>query len=82
MAKFISKYNNYQVLVKPTYMEVKNGIPILNRGEKIVFEKGEYVTEDKKTIDFLRKHKANGIDFIEVKLEERGKQAEVKPEVK
>lgn len=82
MAKFISKYNNYQVLVKPTFMEVKNGIPILNRGEKIVFEKGEYVTEDKKTIDFLRKHKANGIDFIEVKLEERGKQAEVKPEVK
>ena len=82
MAKFISKYNNYQVLVKPTYMEVKNGIPILNRGEKIVFEKGEYVTEDKKTIDFLRKHKANGIDFIEVKLEERGKQAVVKPEVK
>lgn len=82
MVKFISKYNNYQVLVKPTYMEVKNGIPILNRGEKIVFENGEYVTEDKKTIDFLRKHKANGIDFIEVKLEERGKQAVVKPEVK
>jgi len=24
-------------LVKPTFLEVKNGIPILNRGEKIVF---------------------------------------------
>ncbi len=82
MAKFISKYNNYQVLVKPTFMEVKNGIPILNRGEKIVFENYEFVTEDKKVIDFLRKHKAKGFDFIEVKLEERGKQAEVKPEVK
>lgn len=67
MAKFISKYTDYQVLIRATYVEVKNGIPILNRGEKIVFEKGEYVTEDKKTIDFLRKHKANGIDFIEVK---------------
>lgn len=67
MAKFISKYTDYQVLIRATYVEVKNGIPILNRGEKVVFENSEFATEDKKAIDILRKHPANGIDFIEVK---------------
>jgi len=50
MAKFISKYTDYQVLIRATYVEVKNGIPILNRGEKVVFENSEFATEDKKAI--------------------------------
>lgn len=79
MAKFISKYTDYQVLIRATYVEVKNGIPILNRGEKVVFENSEFATEDKKTIDILRKHPANGIDFIEVKEPEP--ESEPVPEV-
>lgn len=83
MARFISKYNNYQILVKPTILEVKNGIPILSRGEKIVFEDGEFVTEDKKTVDLLRKHKAKGVDFIEDKpVEKEPDKGVSNPEVK
>lgn len=79
MARFVSRYNNYQILLKATYVEVKNGIPILHRGDKVTFERGEFATEDKKLIETLRKHPAFGKDFVEVKeLEEKQKEEDPK----
>ena len=66
-SRFFSKSKNYKILVTPTTLDVKNNIPILTNGKKIEFQNGEYVTEDRKEIEFLRKHKAFGIDFVEDK---------------
>jgi hypothetical protein len=67
MARFYSKCKNYQILVTPTVIDVKNNIPVLRHGKKIEFKNGEFTTDDKKEIEFLRKHKAFGIDFVEDK---------------
>jgi len=66
-SRFFSKCKNYQILVTPTSVDVKNNIPVLSHGKKIEFKNGEYITGDKKEIEFLRKHKALGIDFVEDK---------------
>ncbi|MBT9169313.1 MAG: hypothetical protein DDT19_02671 [Syntrophomonadaceae bacterium] len=65
--RFFSQCSNYQILVKPYIISVVNGIPIHTRGEKIEFENGEFITEKKTEIDFLRKHKAYGTEFQEDK---------------
>jgi hypothetical protein len=67
MAKFYSKSQNYKILVKPYIVDVKNGIPVHNRGEKIEFINGEYQTDDPAVINFLRKHAGYGLDFVEDK---------------
>lgn len=66
-SRFFNKAKNYQILIAPTSIDVKNNIPILTHGKKIEFQNGEYITDDNKKIDFLRKHKAFGIDFVEDK---------------
>jgi hypothetical protein len=63
--RFYSKAQNYQILVRPYIVEVNNGIPMHKRGEKIEFMNGEFVTDSKKVIEFLRNHKAYGVDFVE-----------------
>ena len=63
--RFFSKAKNYQILVRPYIIKVENGMPQHIRGEKIEFNNGEFVTDQKQTIDFLRKHRAFGIDFVE-----------------
>ncbi len=65
--RFFSKAQNYQILVKPYLISVNNGVPVHTRGEKIEFQNGEFSTEDKAIISFLRKHKAYGVDFHEDK---------------
>lgn len=65
--RFYSKCPNYTILKRSTVLEVKNGIPLLQHGEKIEFENHEYVTSDPGTIKFLRGHKAFGLDFVEDK---------------
>ncbi|KJS23145.1 MAG: hypothetical protein VR72_02980 [Clostridiaceae bacterium BRH_c20a] len=65
--RFYSKARNYQVLVSPTFHDVKNNIPVLTLGKKVEFKNGEFTTGDPKEIEFLRNHKAYGIDFVEDK---------------
>lgn len=65
MAKFYSKFDNYQILITPTTIAVKANIPILTRGKKIEFKGGEYETDNSYEIGFLRKHAGFGVDFIE-----------------
>lgn len=63
--RFYSKCPNYTILKRATIQNVLNGIPVLQHGEKIEFENHEFNTADAELIEFLRKHKAFGIDFVE-----------------
>lgn len=64
-ARFYSKCPNYTILKRSTLLNVQNGIPVLQHGEKIEFENHEFNTSDPAVIEFLRQHKALGIDFVE-----------------
>lgn len=65
--RFFTRIDNYQILVRPTSYEVKNNVTLLIHGETILFEDGEFVTDNKKTVEFLRAHKRYGLDFQEDK---------------
>ncbi len=67
IVKFYSKCPNYKILVKPYLIDVKNGVPVHTRGEKIEFKNGEYQTSDPAVLKFLRSHAAYGRDFVEDK---------------
>lgn len=67
--KFISKCKNQVLTIKPNRNQVVDGIVINVPGEHVRFNNGEYETEDKKTIDFLSKHRLKGTAFIEAQLE-------------
>lgn len=64
--KFISKCPNLTILIEPYVINVVNNIPQHVRGKKVEFVTNEFVTDDKKIIDFLRKHKGFGVDFTEI----------------
>lgn len=66
MNKFISKCPNQILCIKPQRMQVLDGIPVPIPGEHIRFENGEYVTENKKEIEFIHKHKFFGVRITEV----------------
>jgi hypothetical protein len=72
-ARFYSKCPNYTILKRATVLNVQNGIPILEHGEKIEFESHEFNTADPAVIEFLRQHKALGVDFVEDKPEQPAK---------
>jgi len=63
--RFYSRCPNYTILKKPTILNVQNGIPVLEHGEKVKFEDHEFNTSDPEIITFLRQHKAYGVDFVE-----------------
>jgi hypothetical protein len=52
--KFRSKYPNVKYVVKPTGLQVINGIPVVMAGKSIQFEHGEYDTNDEAEIEFLK----------------------------
>jgi hypothetical protein len=65
--KFVSKYKNYEIVEKPSFIRVENGIPYVVYGKRYEFGDGTYETSDPKEIEFLRKHKFFGVDFYELK---------------
>lgn len=69
--RFYSKCSNYKILKRPYIIDVRNGIPVHLRGEKIEFNNGEFVTSNEGEIEFLRNHKAFGTDFVEDKTPAR-----------
>lgn len=65
MAKFISRCSNQVLTMKPQRTQIIDGIVLPVPGEHIRFENGEYTTNDKKEIEFLKKHRLNGSAFFE-----------------
>jgi hypothetical protein len=64
--KFISKYENHVLCVKPNRVAVQDGIAMQVPGEHIRFNKFEFETTDKKEIAFLKKHALYGVAITEV----------------
>ena len=50
--------------MKPTGLQVINGIPVLVAGKSIQFENGEYSTNNKEEIDFLKSKADFGITLF------------------
>lgn len=67
MAKFMSRCQNQVLCMKPKRMQIIDGIAIPVEGEHIRFENGEFETDDKKKIDYLKKHRLYGSQIVEVK---------------
>jgi hypothetical protein len=74
MAKFytMNGITNMTMVIKPQYMNMQNGYPVVVDGEKIKFEGGELELDDKldkEKIEYLRNNKYLGINFFEDKVE-------------
>ncbi len=65
MAKFLSKCQNQAICMKPSRVQIYDGIAVPVPGQRILFNNGEYETADKKEIDFLRKHSLFGRGITE-----------------
>jgi hypothetical protein len=61
--KFISKYENLVLCVKPNRVQIQDGIAMQVPGEHIRFQGFEYETTDKSEIVFLKKHRLYSVDF-------------------
>lgn len=70
MPKFISRCNNQVLCIKPKRVQIIDGISQIVEGEHIRFENGEYETNDKKEIEYLRKHRFFGTSIFEDKKAE------------
>lgn len=65
MAKFLSKCKNQVLCIRPNRVQIVEGIPVPVPGEHIRFDRGEYNTDDKKEIAFLRKHPLLNVSITE-----------------
>lgn len=59
MANFVSRYANHILVIEPADFETGRA------GRRIEFINGKYSTEDKKEIEFLRKHRDFGVFIFE-----------------
>lgn len=75
MAKFLSKCPNHVLCMIPNRVQIADGIAMPVQGQKIEFVNGEFETEDKKEIEFLRKHRLFGFEITEVKAAEVNEKA-------
>lgn len=66
MAKFISKCPNQILTVIPNRRQVQDGIVIPKPGQHINFSGGEYSTDDKREINFIRQHAMFNVSITEV----------------
>ena len=57
MAKFIAQCSNQVLCMKPQRVQVVDGIVLPVPGEHIRFNNGEYETNDKKEIEFIKNHR-------------------------
>lgn len=67
--KYISKCHNLVLTMKPNRMQIVDGMAISVPGEHVRFSNSEFDTEDKKTIEFLGKHRLKGTAFTESQME-------------
>lgn len=65
MAKFISRCSNQVLCIKPKRNQILEGVVQVMEGEHIRFENGEFHTDDKKQIDFIKKHRLYGNQIFE-----------------
>lgn len=72
MAKFVSKYRHYKLIIIPARRDYTNGYPRMMPGKSIVFKDGEYITTDTAELKFLREHD----DFGKVMFETEDKTIE------
>ena len=66
MAKYQSKCPNQVLCIKPARSSIIDGIVVPVPGEHVRFENGEYVTTDKKRIDFIEGHRLFGSAIVRV----------------
>ncbi|AZN43360.1 hypothetical protein [Paenibacillus albus] len=67
MAKFSSRCPNQVLCMSPSRNTIVDGILVPVPGTHIRFENGEYDTNEKKEVDFIRKHRLFGSSIVEVK---------------
>lgn len=66
MAKFQSRCPNQVLCIKPARNSIIDGIVVPVPGEHIRFEQGEFVTDDKKKIEYLESHRLFGSAIVRV----------------
>lgn len=64
MAKFTSPHKNLRIVIEPDEIEMIRGRTKVIPGKRIQFENGLFVTEDKKTIEFLKNYSGFGKDVF------------------
>jgi len=65
MAKFISKCPNQVLTVIPNRKQIQDGIVVPVQGKHVRFDQGEYTTEVKQEINFIRQHPLFGVSITE-----------------
>jgi hypothetical protein len=71
VVKFISKFKDHRLCIKPARVQYENGMAFPVPGKSIEFSNFGYETSDKDEIAFLRKHRLFNIDIYEDKQEEK-----------
>jgi len=68
MTRFYTNVRGRTLVVKPTYLELNNGYPVVKQGERLKFVDGEIFLDEKTQsdkIDFLRNHQDFNLKFFE-----------------
>lgn len=73
MSRFLSKSSNLVLCMKPADKSRVDGVVYNQPGEHIRFNNGEYETNDKKEIEFIRNHRLIDSMITEVDAESKGK---------
>lgn len=63
---FQSKYKEHRLIVTAQRVEMTNFGRNLVAGKTIEFKNSLFETEDKKEIEFIKKHPSFGIDIVEI----------------
>ncbi|MGK9250835.1 hypothetical protein [Paenibacillus humicus] len=66
MAKFSSRCVNQVLCMVPARNSIVEGILVPVPGQHIRFENGEYTTNVKKEVDFIKGHRLFGSSIVEV----------------
>jgi len=56
MTTFITKSRRLELVIDPSYYEIKEGKRTLHAGKRIIFEDGKFETNNKEEVDYLLKH--------------------------
>ena len=69
MIKFISPYKGLQLTMKPASKSLIDGRIYADTGRHIVFKNGEFGTDNKEEIEYIRNHKRFNVNIFEIKEE-------------
>jgi len=75
--KFLSKYKEHLIVMRPAINQIVNGVFNRVSGKYIEFKNGEYETDDKEEIAFLKAKPYFGSEIWEEKTGEQIKQEAV-----